>query len=109
MKHVTDLMEKWIKQYFNLVYHYAYYVCSDRSLADRIVDQTFDRMRRDAQKLSELTDVKRWVIETARYFILKEVYSSWERGEDITQKYNSPDTLDPETIRELIVQYEEMR
>lgn len=109
MRRVSDLMQKWIKQYFKLVYHYAYYVCNDRSLADRIVDQTFDMMYRNVRELSKSDDVKGWVMDTARYFILKEVYSSWERGEDITQKYNSPDTLDPETIQKLIKQYEEMR
>lgn len=111
MRSSSDLMKKWMKLYFNLVYHYACFVCNDRSLADKIVDQTFDRMCENIRMLKRKSteDVEEWVLQTTRYFILKEMYCSWERGEDITEKYNSPDTLDPETIRRLMKQYEEMR
>lgn len=111
MRNKNDLMTKWIKQYFNLVYRYAFFVCNDRSLADKIVDRTFDRMQENIQVLKRKSpdEVKGWVLQTARYHILKEVYDSWERGEDLSQKYSSPDTLDPETIRKLMKQYEEMR
>ena len=109
MKNDTVLMQKWIKQYYNLVYHYSCYVCNDRSLAEEVADKTFEAVHRNIRKLKKQNDIKGCILQTARYFILKEIYSSWERGENITEKYNSPDTLDPETIQRLIIQYEEMR
>ncbi|MGN0292606.1 MAG: sigma factor [Lachnospiraceae bacterium] len=109
MKNDTVLMQKWIKQYYNLVYHYAYYVCNDRSLAEKVADKTFEAVHRNIRRLKKRNDAKGCILQTARYFILKEIYSSWERGESITEKYNSPDTLDPETIQRLIRQYEDIR
>ncbi|MCI7097699.1 MAG: hypothetical protein MR966_02075 [Lachnospiraceae bacterium] len=109
MKNDWAFMQKWIKQYFSLVYHYAYYVCNDRSLAEKVADRTFEAVHRNIRKFRRTKDVRGWILQTARYFILKEIYSSWERGENIVEKYHSPDTLDPEAIQKIIRQYEEMR
>ena len=109
MKNKSDSTQKWIRQYFNLVYNYTCYTCGgDRSLAEKIAEQTFDAAHRNARKLKKVDNVKARILNTARYFILKEVYRSWERGENISEKYNLPDALDPETIQRYIAQYEEM-
>ncbi|MDD7388578.1 MAG: hypothetical protein PUG60_02765 [Lachnospiraceae bacterium] len=111
MKSNSKLMKKWIKQYFNLVYHYACFICNDRSQVDRVVDRTFNSMSENTLKLKNKNpdEIKEWVLQMTRYYILKEIYDSLEQGENISSKYNSPDTLDPERIRKLIKQYEEMR
>lgn len=107
MKKSSDQIDEWVKQYYHLVVQYAYYMCKDRDSAEKIANRTFTAAYKKLQKKRRLENPKKWLIETARYYILKEVYNSWERGEDIVRKYELPETVDAERVQILIAHYEE--
>ncbi|MDO5408972.1 MAG: sigma factor [Lachnospiraceae bacterium] len=100
-------MKKWSNQYYRLLYVYVYQITSSSSLAEEITKETLLRAYERSDKLKGEPETGNWMIRTARYLILKEVYSSWERGEDIHEKYDLPDIVDPSAMKSIIEQYEE--
>ena len=48
-----------------------------------------------------------WMMRTARYYVVKEIYECWERGEDISTRYCLTGELEPERCKKILKQYEE--
>lgn len=107
MKTNEEQLNEWTVKYYRLVFQQAFFVCRDRYAAERIAEQTFLAAYKNIRKIRKSDDVKGWIMHAARYFILKEVYSSRELGETVTEKFRLPESLDMETVHALIVQYEE--
>ena len=107
MKTNDEQIREWAKEYYHLVYQYAFYICHDRSLAEQVAEQTFLEAYKNVQRIRRSGKPKGWIMQTARYFILKVVYESWKRGENVTEKFMLPEYVDIEMIQSIMKRYEE--
>lgn len=109
MKRNTDPLYRSAEKYYTLVYKFVYFTCSDSSMAEGIANKTFLQAKEkdNARRLKKMENPGDWFLHTARYLMLKEIYSSWEQGADIREKYHFPEDTDMDNVRRLIGEYEE--
>lgn len=109
MKMKSDPLYRSAEKYYVLVYKFVYFTCSDSSMAERIAGETLLRSgeKSNARRIRKMEHPKDWFLHTARYLMLKEIYSSWEQGENVREKYHLPEETDMENVRKLIKEYEQ--
>lgn len=107
MKLNEEKINEWIKKYYRLVYQYAYHVCKSSLLAERVAEQTFLKAYEYLQNKRQIDNPDTWFIQAARYYILREVYGSWKRGDDVEEKYKFPEPVNIEKIQTIMTRYEE--
>lgn len=107
MKTKEDRILEWSGKYYHEVYTYVRKVCKEKSLTEEITNRTFMEAYDNVGNVQRAGDPKGWMYRTARYFILKEFYEGWKRGEDISAKYELPENVDMDKIQFILKHYEE--
>ena len=109
MKNTEKQMHEWIGSYYVEIYKFVCNSCKNHETAQRVANSTLERAYKYMCKLRHMDNAQQcsWMMRTARYYVVKEIYECWERGEDISTRYCLTGELEPERCKKILKQYEE--
>ena len=101
-------MHEWIGSYYVKIYKFVCNSCKNHETAERVANSTLESAYKYMRKLRHMDNMRQcsWMMRTARYYVVKEIYESWEHGEDINARYRLEGEIDSEQCQKLLKQYE---
>ncbi len=108
MKDDEKQMHEWIESYYVKIYKFVCNSCKSHETAERVANSTLESAYKYMRKLRHMDNMRQcsWMMRTARYYVVKEIYESWEHGEDINARYRLEGEIDSEQCQKLLKQYE---
>lgn len=108
MKDDEKQMHEWIESYYVKIYKFVCNSCKNHETAERVANSTLESAYKYMRKLRHMDNMRQcsWMMRTARYYVVKEIYESWEHGEDINARYRLEGEIDSEQCQKLLKQYE---
>lgn len=108
IRNMEKQMHRWVECYYSKIYKFVWNLCGNRETAEHAAESTFELAYQSMRKLCRMDEAQRfsWMIHTARYYVVKEIYEYWEQGENLEVRYHLAGEIDPEQCRKILEEYE---